>query len=248
MRINRIDEIASRRLARTAQVAALPPQPERLDQNLWHLNRVPWVHERRPGLLSRTVGAVTPIKHALADPRVQAALTTRFGEIDFPALMVSPELPSEIYDAITLSVATYNPNTPSDALLQLYKPAGYHERASIITNTAPFIQSDAEIFRYVGNPVLAPCILREIAWSSGSMNVGFNTVTLYVEGYGVLYTTESASPVISQSIGGSARGLDQWVLSGALVPIVELRALVAGTNNWNQAASINVIVEPLIRV
>lgn len=246
--VDRIEAMAKRRIARTAQVAALPPQPERLNQNLWHLNRRPWVHERIPGLMSRDVGAISPVKAALSDPRIAAALLVQFPDIDLEQLMVSPELPIEIYNAINLNVASYDPTAPTEAIMSLYKPAGYQESSDVSIRESfvgPIPLNDRRF--YNGRPLMAPCIIREISYQMPTVATGAE-ITLSVDGYGIVAQTTGNWNETSSAIGRTGRGLDRWVLTGAVVPRIELFANGGIITDFVNLGNLVVITEPLVRV
>lgn len=252
--IDRIEALARRRIGRTAQVAALPPQPERLDANLWHLNRRPWQHGRYPGMLSRATGADIPVKQLLAeDRRTQETILATFTEYTLEQLLLMPELPSEIQLAIRENVALYNPSDPTADLLALYKPAGYHIMAEATNPLETRLLTPGELIRYNGPSIPAPCILREITLVAGSQNWPFpeTTETVYeVEGYGVLFATQGTYPISNRSQGNTSRGLDRWILGGTLTPKITIRNPLTIPVNYEtkETGLISVVCEPLVKL
>lgn len=252
--VDRIDAIARRRIGRTAQVAALPPQPERLNDNLWHLNRRPWVHARVPGLMSRDVGAIEPVKAALMEStRLQDVITNNFTEYNLDELLVSPVLPAEIYDALQFNVATYDPTTPDGAMLAQYEPAGYNLDSQLLIPTETTAPDGPSLTTFQGPPLVAPCIVKEISWYPGdwqwsSPNPVAFRVSLYVEGFGALFTMSDSAELPMQSRGQTMKGLDRWIIAGAMVPKYEIE-VTAGTTGLRVYNSpyINITAEPLIR-
>lgn len=247
--VDRIEAMAKRRLARTAQVEAMPPQPERLNANLWHLNRRSWIHGRYPGLMSRDTGHDLPAKQMLAqDKAIQSMVLEQFSGYTLEQLLIMPELPSEIQLAIREQVAYYDASGSLDKLLATFKPAGY----SIDSEAAfePGMTFRGGPLKISGPPIPAPCIIREARWTMGNPEApGFGLIfqKLGIEGYGILHHTETAAFYPQQQVGGTARGLDRWVISGAVIPFLEYDSSLAATYRCIERAQVSVVCEPLIR-
>ena len=245
--VDRIEAMAKRRIARTAQVKALPPQPERLDSNLWHLNRRPWMHARYPGMLSRSIGKDEPAKaELLNNTTVQTYITNNYPGITLDELLVMPELPSDILNAIREQVAYYQPGDFSQEIVSLFKPAGYtidsYVRDSMTANTA-VIAGDEH--NYAGPSIPAPCILREIHYQVGYS--GPRKLRMTVDGYGSVFESEEVTWTFASAKGNTARGLDRWIISGAVVPRIWDKFENGGVVTPVDDTSILVICEPLIR-
>lgn len=249
--IDRIDALAERRVARAAQRAALPPQPERLNANLWHHTRQPWVHARYPGMMSRATGALDSIKQILADdPRTQRIVAERFPDYDLEQLLIMPELPTDITLAIREQVAYYAQAGIEEQLQHLYKPAGYTVESELVIPVSNSIATGgSHTFR--GPPIIAPCIIREIAYSRGylwSPGYGLNHQRMTVEGYGLLLDWQAAGGDETPVFGNTARGIDRWIIGGSLVPMIQVEWNPAGVLTCESSPYIRIFAEPLIRL
>ena len=249
--VDRIETMAKRRIARTAQVEALPPQPERLNANLWHLNRRNWVHGRTPGLLSRSVGKDDPIKAALADsPRLQQIITNNFPQYSLEELLVSPILPSEIYEAVQFNMAIYDPSQPDAAMMSLYEPAGYNITTEVTIQSGIALDITSALQRFTGPAIPAPCILREIAYHPGEYVWTPSTfsMTMLLEGWGSVHSVTDAADEKAHAKGRTMAGINQWIIAGSLVPTIEFRFPdPVGTVTVGSSPYLFVTAEPLIR-
>lgn len=242
--VDRLDDLARRRIARLAQVAALPPQPARHAREHWQFTRKPWIHERRPRMLGLSVGEDTPlVAYIHKNPKLADAIAAQYPDLDLEQLLVDPELNPELWAAISLQASTYDPTAGGEDLLALYKPSGIsqllHMTVMDDTIVAPY-----NIVR-TGPAMPAPAILREVSFRT-EQSIFVNAVEFYVHPIGLINKSSLNVPVAA-TIGNTSRGIDLWVTNAPIVPEIRLTSGFMGGTNL-PACSMQVIVEPLLRI
>lgn len=246
---DRLEALARTRIARRAQIAALPPQPARLNANLWHLTRKPWIHARRRGMLSLALGSEDPQKEILrTNTTVRETIIERFPGYTLDELLVMPELPADVADVINITIGTYDPAAPDTATLALYRPSGITRLLRLIIPYVGSMDRDAgSTETFSGDSVPAPCIIREFFIQP--LNLGTTFDAYYeIEGIGIVASLGTGASSNSFSQGTSSRGIDQWVLSGSVTPRVRVTYIAAMILQERYPATFNLTVEPLLRV
>lgn len=245
--IPRIDAIAARRIGRAAQIAALPPQPARSGADLWQFTRRSWVHERQPRALSLSIGELPPPQALLQQsPALQARIAEQFPGIDLDELILSPELPIDVFNAIRFQQVSFDPSLPTPDQLAQFQPSGITQTASVSSNGASVpANSTVEL---EGDTIAAPCILRGASWYvvDDSANA---EVTISVDAWRAIsqISTRGSGVSANQQLGGNQAGINAWILTGTLIPRLRFTDLSGGTNAAPSSGLV-ITAEPLIRV
>lgn len=240
-----IERVRVARIARDAQIAALPPQPERLDTNLLGFNRRPFVHARVPRSYSYTLGDLpTETRRLEENPALQAEIAQQFPDLSIEDLLIARELPADVAGAIRQYWASYDPAAPTTEALALYKPSGVSRTLTCIMPTN--VQTDTgRLYQFMGPMLSAPARIQQINWTAFA-GADMLRMRLIVDGYGIV---AECGQFLDKSDGniGAGGGMNFWVLNGSIQPRIEFDtagggSLLAGT------ASITVVAEPLIRI
>ena len=102
--VHRIDALARRRIGRTAQIEALPPQLPRHDGNHWQLNRRGWVHAAIEGWYSERLGPTDPRLLAAREAAEDAGVAPDLiDDLTLDDLVITPEIVSGNVGGITFS-------------------------------------------------------------------------------------------------------------------------------------------------
>ena len=241
--VHRRGKLRTGEIGRVAQIEALPPQPARLDQSLWQINRKAFTHGVYPGRLSMRVGKQDPrldaAKEAALDAGADPALVE---QLDIDDLIITPEFISGSVGGIAFRTrwgpaAGRRAETTDTGLV----PTGEFSTLIAYVAWVGVVRSRDYV---QGTSADTPCRIIEISASWSFTNSP--NVTLGVLGYGELAHFDGVASNNNMLIGGSGSGMGHVVLGGIVAPYIAGED-ISPNPSLNGSANITVITERLKR-
>ncbi len=188
--VHRIEDLARRRIGRTAQIDALPPQQARHVGNHWQLNRRSFAHAAFLNMLPDRVGKEDPVLKAAKQAALDAGIALDLvNTLTLDQVMVTPDSITTTIGGRTITTLMRAQRLPNTKLSAVYEPllSGSIARASI---------AQANYTADRGTVLVSQASFPSEAWleslhiSAQMLNGPDAVVTVEIEGIGVVFTSQ----------------------------------------------------------
>ena len=242
--VHRVEQIAKRRLARIAQIEAMPPQPERYDGDHWNFTRPSIVHAVYPGLAANRIGKDDPRVADIKSKALAANIDIDIvNDLTLDDFIVFPDGLSA-----TIGGISFRSQFRSDAIVSelsvtdAYVPTGQTRIVTVQMNELNLPAGVTSSF--YGDTFPSPVIVKNINYSGGIITCDARDwITFAVPSTGFHRITNAMTCGITEEISVP---MMSYVLWGAVRPEIHVWMNPAAVNR-SATAGVTVTVELLKR-